>query len=521
MGMLTPGWIGRRRPSHARRTGGQGAAQAPRSPRSGAIRRAAIVAALVAVALVGTISAASGAARPAPSNLHITPGIGSLSPSWGVTSTSGLAGFKIRWRQKTTPKHAWGRAIELSASTRAYTIKGLAFGTYEIRVRALFSATRRNVSAGKTPKKLGGSVEAAATTLSGGEVEPPPKEEQPGEEPPEEEEQEGPPEEQPPAGCSLYGSPSGRDSNTGTQSAPLRTVNGLLGKLNGGQTGCLAAGSYPGFSVARGASRGRQGAPVTITSTNPLAPATIAGRVTTMPGADWLTFSHLILTDSEAKYPSVSIGSAHTSWLWDDVSAPNTICFEPTAPGTYGPAEDTLIEHDRIHNCGQPFTCDTDSPPCNQPPNDGYFIHGVYDLGTRTTIRNSYIYANSSKGVLLRGGGGAIVEHNVIDGNGSGVIFGDLGPQNDTFAWNIVTNSGGPCGACLEYFGIWSYGNVGAGNVAKNNDVFGNLSGNIGPHPGLTLKGNVEVDPLYVNAAKHEYTLKPTSPVLGYGPEKE
>ena len=134
-------------------------------------------------------------------------------------------------------------------------------------------------------------------------------------------------------------------------------------------------------------------------------------------------------------------------------------------------------------------------------------------------VRNSYIYSNSSKGVLLRGGSGAVVEHNVIDSNGSGVLFGDLSPAHNTFAWNIVTNSSGVCPACLEYYGIWTFGGVGAGNVARNNDVFGNHSGNFGQTSGLALENNIEVDPLYVNAAKHNYTLQIDSPVLGYGPE--
>ena len=272
--------------------------------------------------------------------------------------------------------------------------------------------------------------------------------------------------------------------------------------------------------MRNGQSHGSAGAPVTITSTDPQAPATIAGRMVTEPGADWLTFSHLILTDPETIYPSISVGSTHTSWIANDVSAPHTICFETSGHGAYGPGEDTLIEGNRIHNCGQPFKCDTDSQPCNEPPNDGFFIHGIYDLGTSTTIRNNDIYDVSSKGVLLRGGGGAVVEKNVIDGNGSGIAIGDLSPANDTVAWNIVTNSGGPCKSCFEYFGIASSGGVGAGNVVRHNDFFGNDSGNFGPLLALIAsEANLEVDPQYTNAAKHEYRLRPSSPVLGYGPE--
>ena len=83
----------------------------------------------------------------------------------------------------------------------------------------------------------------------------------------------------------------------------------------------------------------------------------------------------------------------------------------------------------------------------------------------------------------------------------------------------MITNSGGPCKSCLEYFGVWTFGNVGPGNTATKNDVFGNASGNFVPISGVKVGQNIEVDPKYVNAAKHDYTLEPDSPAIGYGPE--
>ncbi len=561
-------------------------------------RRFAIAVALVALGVVG-VAVASAAqrspSRAAPNDLLLSPGLNSLTASWGVTNTSSLAGFRVRWRALTTPKRPWGKPVDVGPSARSYSIGGLSAGAYEVRVRSLIAAVRRNASGvRRSSKRLGALISGTsiALALPGEEVSPPqespkqeapkektkelpkeelpkqeqpkqkeqpkeePKEEapkqetpkektkekgktkekeQPKEEPKEQPKEEAPkeeapkeeaPVEEPPAeegtgavSCNLYGSPNGNDSAAGTQAAPLKTLKALLAKLKAGQSGCLLPGPYAALSTRAGESHGSAGAPVTITSANPSEPATVLGRMVMDPGADWLTFSHLNFTDSEVKYPSMSIGSKHTSWIYDDVTAPKTICFETTEAGQYGPAEDTLIEHTRVHNCGQPYKCDSDSSPCNEAPNDGYFIHGLYDLGIRTTVRNSYFYEISSKGILFRGSEGSVVEHNVIDGNGSGVIFGELSPENDTFRWNIVTDSHGVCGSCFEYYGIWSFGSVGAGNSATNNVVFGNVSGNIGPHNGVNVAENIEVDPKFVNAAAHDYTLQLDSPALGYGPE--
>jgi hypothetical protein len=555
--------------------------------------RSVVAAAAIAAMSLGVVSTASAAKRAAPVNLQIESGIGSLSASWAVTRTRGLAGFSVRWRLLTAPASAWGQPVLLAAKARSYVIAGLGPAAYEVRVFSIVAAPRasRVRHRKKRTRTSGGSTSAAAMALGTGEeppilepprdqatkeserakerppalavgkaehpkekgVEPPrtkvgepptrkppakeppskkppakepPSKEPPAKEPPAKE----PPAKEPPAkeppveegaggaGCALYGSPSGNDANAGTQAAPVRTVPALLAKLAAGQTGCLASGAYEGFTTRAGDSHGGPGAPLTITSTNLQAPATISGRVVTMPGADYLTFSHLHFTDAGTDGPSVTIGSAHTTWTDDDVTAPQTICFETTGGGAWGPAEDTLIERDRVHNCGRPFQCAEDSVPCNLPPTNGYFIHGLYDMGIRTTARNSYFYENGSKGVLLRGGSGAVIEHNVIDGNGSGVLFGDLAPTGDTVRWNIITNSRGVCGGCNLYFGIWTFGSLGAGNSAVNNDIFGNVSGNIGSQSGLTLAENIEVDPKFVDPAQHDYTLKPDSPVLGYGP---
>jgi Right handed beta helix region len=335
--------------------------------------------------------------------------------------------------------------------------------------------------------------------------------------------------------CSLYASTSGSDSNSGSSSAPLRTVAALIKRVQAGHSGCLASGQTFNESVTlrAGETHGAEGAPVTITSVNPETPAVVNGRFVTQTGADWLTFTHLTFTWNESGVPSPTVGSKHTTWTYDDISAPQTICFS-LINSSWGIAENTLIEHDRIHNCGSldNFVCNENTTFCSTKPNDGFYLHGVYVAGGRnTTIRNNYIYKNADRGVQVRSGSnGVIIEHNVIDRNGEGIIFGD-GATNVTAKYNIITNSHSPCGekaSCYDYAA--SEYNAVAPNLLANNDAFGNQcayappacwpnQGNIETMSNVTVTGNVEVDPQYVNGAEANYTLLASSPVLGYGPD--
>jgi Right handed beta helix region len=353
--------------------------------------------------------------------------------------------------------------------------------------------------------------------------------------------------------CDKFASPQGSDTNPGTAAAPFATAKHLLEKLSAGETGCLASGqTFAGFTLYEGNTHGATGEPVTLTSTNPEDPAIIDSRIVTEKGTNWLTFTHLTLEADalgDEEDPSPTVGSAHTSWTYDNISGGDVdICLITNPVGdSYGAAEYTLLEHDRVHDCGHPLTheelecqdvskspvCSTENVDVYEGRLNGWHAHGLYNMGQYTTVRNSYFYHNSGLGILLRAGTGAVIEHNVIDGNGRGVEFGNEGPTDSTVAWNLITDATDPCakeaptGYRCDTFGISSCGayptEVGPGNVAKDNDVYGNEGGNIAPSGDLssavTLEHNVEVNPLYVNAAAHEYALQAGSPATGYGPE--
>jgi Right handed beta helix region len=334
--------------------------------------------------------------------------------------------------------------------------------------------------------------------------------------------------------CNLYASTSGSDSNSGTASAPFASVRRLMEKLSAGQTGCLVSGqTFAGFTLSEGQTHGAEGAPITLTSTNPEEPATISGRVVTEKGANWLTFTHLnFIYGQETLYPSPTVGSAHTTWTYDNVSGGDlNICFLTNPAGdSYGTGEYTLIEHDRVHDCGHPVTkaeLEAQSSDTYEGRENGWHVHGLYDEGVHTTVRNSYFYNASGVGILLRSGGFATIEHNVIDANGRGVEIGNEGSASDVVAWNIITNTTSPCGrevdsgSHCDTYGMMTNGTVGSGSVFRNNDLYGNEGGNIEPgiNSIVTLEANLDVNPLYVNAAAHEYTLQKGSPAAGYGPD--
>ena len=336
--------------------------------------------------------------------------------------------------------------------------------------------------------------------------------------------------------CTLFASPSGKNNARGTARAPLRTIRALITRLRAGQIGCLAAGQTFNESVTLrgGETHGAEGSPVTLTSTDPRDPALISGAVATEKGADWITFTHLRFKSlNRGGLPSMIVASRHTSWTYDDVTAPATICFN-LVRNSYGVAEDTLIEHSRIHGCGsqEKFACNQNTRFCETPPNDGFFLHGIYVAGaTQTTIRNDYIYENADRGVQVRAGSrGVLVEHSIFDDNGEGLIYGE-GATHVTAQWNIITDSHSPCGeasGCYDYAA--SEYEAAAADAFANNDVYGNQCANPKPacYPNrgniermnrVTVGRNLEVDPLYLDAAARSYTLRPNSPVLGYGPD--
>ncbi len=307
--------------------------------------------------------------------------------------------------------------------------------------------------------------------------------------------------------CSLYAAPTGSDSNSGSASAPFATVQHLAAALAPGQTGCLAAGATfaSDVSLSHG---GQPGAPIVLTSVDPANPATIKGRVATFPGGDWITFTQVKFDGvNPTDLPSPTVGSDHVTFENVDVTNEHTaICFD-LIDSTWGVAHYTTIDSSRIHDCGA-------LPSTNQD-------HGIYISGYNAVVTNNYIYGNADRGVQLRGAQSATIEHNVIDGNGEGVIFGDLVTSNNNVADNIVTNSKIRWNA--ESF--WGSGPVGTGNSfhdncvwATNGNSYYDSAGGVGDPTGFSASANTVANPQYANAGAGNYVIPSSSPCAGKGP---
>jgi Fibronectin type III domain len=182
-----------------------------RTPRRRELTRGLLAAIVLGLAVALAAPAASIAQRPRPANLQLTPAPASLSASWDVSSTTGLTGFHIRWKQAGG---GGGGHVDVARGVRSYTISRLRHVGYEVRVRALYHG------------RIGPFVSAEATPLPGGE-EPPEEEEPPVEEEPVEEEppveEEEPVEEEPveepqeegPQGALVSATPTGPPTPAG------------------------------------------------------------------------------------------------------------------------------------------------------------------------------------------------------------------------------------------------------------------------------------------------------------------
>ena len=310
-------------------------------------------------------------------------------------------------------------------------------------------------------------------------------------------------------GCDLVASPAGSNSAGGSPDDPLRGARALVAALDPGQVGCFEAGTYR-FRELKVSEPG-----ITLTSA-PGQRATLRGRIWIARGANRATFSELDLDGRSGNHdlPSPTVNAHRAVFDKVDVSNHHTgICFALGSP-VWGRAVGTVIKHSKIHDCGR-------LPSENQD-------HGIYlAAASRTRIRDNWIYRNADRGIQLYPDAQRTrVTHNVIYGNGEGIIFsGDrkVAANHNLVAENIIA-------ASRIRSNVESYfepgGPVGRRNVVRFNCVRGAPSGyyagadKSGIQPdeiGFRAAHNVFARPRFVDPAHGDFRLREDSPCADLG----
>ncbi|WP_217914881.1 PKD domain-containing protein [Miltoncostaea marina] len=301
--------------------------------------------------------------------------------------------------------------------------------------------------------------------------------------------------------CVKYASTTGSDSAAGTQTAPYKTAQKLVDSLSAGQAGCLQPGqTFGSVTVSRGG--------ITLTTAPGGAKATLLGKLWIKDSANDVTIENLVL-DGSGTTARVSFDTQGDRVVFrgNDITNRNTaICLHVGSNAGYGVAYDTVIDSNRIFNCGR-------LPATN-------FDHGIYvNHAYDTRITNNLIYDNADYGVhLYPGANRTYVANNVIDGNGRGLTFsseGSLTSSDNVVENNIISNSG-----VTTNVESWWGGAVGVNNRADRNCLWNGRKGNFSlSNGGFTLSANVEKDPLFVNRSAKDFSLRADSPCLGKGPQ--
>jgi parallel beta-helix repeat protein len=265
-------------------------------------------------------------------------------------------------------------------------------------------------------------------------------------------------------------------------------VQRLVNSLRAGQTGCLRGGVYVEDLTVR---RSRIGL-----RSYPGEHARLIGRLWFPRTAhDDLVRDLALDGRNAAELPSPTVNGNAISFVGDDVTNGNTnICF--VLGSSYGRARATAIEASRIHNCG------------HLPANN--HEHGIYvDRAQDTRIVGNIIFDNADRGIqLYPDAQHTLIERNVIDGNGEGVIFsGDEGvaSNHNIVRYNVISNA--RVRADVESW--YPDGNpLGVGNVVLENCLFGGHGRTIvSSGRGFSASSNVVADPLYADAAAGDFRI--------------
>jgi hypothetical protein len=279
-------------------------------------------------------------------------------------------------------------------------------------------------------------------------------------------------------------------------------VQSLVDSLHAGQTGCLLSGSYGLSGELRIGRGGRKGLTLTLRSAPGAFVRLIGGPIEVAHTANHVTIAGLHIDTRGSGQVGVQILGADDALIGDDITNENTpySCIILGSDTGYGRAVRPLVASDVVHQCGY-------------NPSDPYEDHGIYvdnSVGARITGNRIWGMPYGWGVQLYPDAQHSQVTHNVIVGNGQGVVIGGnshSASSYNTVAYNVIGDS-----FRQHDLQSWWGGRIGTGNVARRNCVYSAREGAIErPAIGFVARENVVANPGFAHAADHDYALSPKS----------
>ncbi len=319
----------------------------------------------------------------------------------------------------------------------------------------------------------------------------------------------------PTTGKNLYVSPSGSNSNDGSQTHPFATITKAASHATPGTTVHVAPGIYtqPVSTDASGTSTAR----ITYVSDTKWA-AKIQLSRSAAPDAIWSSVGDYVTIQGfdisggsgfngilyEGNYVQISGNRVH------DLGT--TSCYSGAGINNNGyTIHDDNIIGNIVYNIGPKSSC-------NQ-------IHGIYYSNLKAHISNNITYNNAGYGIQCwHACNKVIIDNNLVFGNrfggiiiGAGDAPGGVVTNNSIIANNIAINNIGYGIREYEYPGS---NTIGSKNQILKNIVYGNTVGGISLLNGNTASGTITSHVQFVNFqadGSGDYHLKPKSPAIDAG----
>jgi parallel beta-helix repeat protein len=302
--------------------------------------------------------------------------------------------------------------------------------------------------------------------------------------------------------CDRVSGPQGSDRGPGTMRRPFRTAAQLIARLRSGQTGCLLGGVYNESLVF--AHGGSVGNPIVLTSVGKNR-ATIAGFVEVPQSAPFVTLQNLNIDGATTLQQTVQLFAADTVLRHLDITnqRKSGSCIQ-IGGLDYGIATRTVIDHNRIHDCGLNASVGGD--------------HGLYVAASQgVQITNNIIFNSAGFGIqLYPDAQNTLIKWNLVYKSGvASVIF--AGSGDHASSGNVVTKN--VLAGTADGFAVTSSwdGSTGSSNLLIDNCIWNNGRPAVAEQSGFSAKSNHTLRPQLLNGSSGPRQTR-SSPCRAYGP---